>query len=95
MLNCFNLKTVLTNVYTHFSEILNDFPFPGKIILLLNVDVKYDKFRLQISEVITMFGQLACFSRRGLGLKPFSGSLSEQNQVRFRWFKDTVENRYL
>ena len=39
-----------------------------------------------------MFGQLSCLSR-GFSLKPFAGSLSEQNQVRFRWFKDTVENR--
>ena len=30
---------------------------------------------------------------KSVGIKPFVGSLSESTQVRFRWFKDSVENK--
>lgn len=29
------------------------------------------------------------------GIKPFVGSLAESTQVRFRWYKDNLENRKL
>ncbi len=36
---------------------------------------------------------LGCLSRLAGGLEPFSVSLAQHQQVRFRWFKDKVENR--
>jgi hypothetical protein len=36
---------------------------------------------------------LGCLGRLAGGLEPFGLSLAQQQQVRFRWFKDKVENR--
>jgi hypothetical protein len=36
---------------------------------------------------------LGCLGRLAGGLEPFAVSLAQQQQVRFRWFKDKVENR--
>ena len=41
-----------------------------------------------------MLGRFAWLSN-SLGLKPFAGSLSEQTQVRYRWYKDVQENRVI
>jgi hypothetical protein len=36
---------------------------------------------------------MGCLGRLAGGLEPFGVSLAQQQQVRFRWFKDKVENR--
>jgi hypothetical protein len=36
---------------------------------------------------------LGCLGRLAGGLEPFAVSLAQHQQVRFRWFKDKVENR--
>jgi hypothetical protein len=36
---------------------------------------------------------MGCLGRLAGGLEPFGVSLAQHQQVRFRWFKDKVENR--
>ena len=41
-----------------------------------------------------MLSSLATSISKGVAIKPFAGSLAEATQVRYRWYKDKLENRY-
>ena len=49
---------------------------------------------LSIVESISMLSSLATSISKGVAIKPFAGSLAEATQVRYRWYKDKLENRY-
>ena len=41
-----------------------------------------------------MLSSLVSSISKGVTIKPFVGSLAEATQVRYRWYKDKLENRY-
>ena len=42
-----------------------------------------------------MLSSLVSSISKGVTIKPFVGSLAEATQVRFRWYKDKLENRQM
>ena len=43
--------------------------------------------------MLNYFRMLANVLAKASGIKPFAGSLAECTQVRFRWYKDNLENK--